>query len=285
MWGAGLYDEGEGRGLIESFGLPPGRFLLTKVGYALALFAVPGVPLALLFLARTPAYGPLIVWALLGGAVLLVMAILAKYAFYEEGERHALRHTLLLALTLGCILFLPLAPTLLAAGGWLARRAPAGASEAVFAAQASVDANPSSSIVQGFQPRPSSLEKSSEYRRSWPGRSVTWRTSEGSAPVSSTMRWVSTRGQSPPVPFIDALFAGTAPDGGLYIGDTPPEGSTYLGEAGKLGTVGDGLGEETALSSVLSSLLPPSLVPSLAEVPSQELEALRERAVKSGFVR
>jgi threonine synthase len=31
------------------------------------------------------------------------------------------------------------------------------------------------------------------------------------------MRWVSTRGASPPVPFIDALFAGTAPDGGLYM--------------------------------------------------------------------
>ena len=30
------------------------------------------------------------------------------------------------------------------------------------------------------------------------------------------MKWVSTRGASPPVPFIDALFAGTAPDGGLY---------------------------------------------------------------------
>ncbi len=31
------------------------------------------------------------------------------------------------------------------------------------------------------------------------------------------MNWVSTRGSSPPVPFIDALFAGTAPDGGLYM--------------------------------------------------------------------
>ena len=31
------------------------------------------------------------------------------------------------------------------------------------------------------------------------------------------MKWVSTRGASPPVPFIDALFAGTAPDGGLYM--------------------------------------------------------------------
>ena len=31
------------------------------------------------------------------------------------------------------------------------------------------------------------------------------------------MKWVSTRGASPAVPFIDALFAGTAPDGGLYF--------------------------------------------------------------------
>ena len=31
------------------------------------------------------------------------------------------------------------------------------------------------------------------------------------------MNWVSTRGASPPVPFVDALFAGTAPDGGLYM--------------------------------------------------------------------
>ena len=31
------------------------------------------------------------------------------------------------------------------------------------------------------------------------------------------MKWVSSRGASPPVPFIDALFAGTAPDGGLYM--------------------------------------------------------------------
>ena len=31
------------------------------------------------------------------------------------------------------------------------------------------------------------------------------------------MQWISTRRSSPPVPFIDALFAGTAPDGGLYM--------------------------------------------------------------------
>ena len=31
------------------------------------------------------------------------------------------------------------------------------------------------------------------------------------------MRWISTRGQAPPVTFRDALFAGLAPDGGLYM--------------------------------------------------------------------
>src|SRR5262245_5336668 len=36
------------------------------------------------------------------------------------------------------------------------------------------------------------------------------------------MKWVSTRGASPAVPFIDALFAGTAPDGGLYFPDRFP---------------------------------------------------------------
>src|SRR3954468_17675381 len=31
------------------------------------------------------------------------------------------------------------------------------------------------------------------------------------------MKWISSRGQSPQVSFVDALFAGTAPDGGLYV--------------------------------------------------------------------
>jgi threonine synthase len=46
------------------------------------------------------------------------------------------------------------------------------------------------------------------------------------------MLWISSRGASPPVPFIDALFAGTAPDGGLYmperIDPLPPESLTRL---------------------------------------------------------
>jgi threonine synthase len=31
------------------------------------------------------------------------------------------------------------------------------------------------------------------------------------------MKWISSRGQSPHVSFVDALFAGTTPDGGLYV--------------------------------------------------------------------
>jgi len=41
--------------------------------------------------------------------------------------------------------------------------------------------------------------------------------SSSQAAVVARTKWVSTRRASPPVPFIDALFAGTAPDGGLYF--------------------------------------------------------------------
>src|SRR3954463_9465181 len=34
------------------------------------------------------------------------------------------------------------------------------------------------------------------------------------------MQFVTTRGGSPPVPFTTALFAGLAPDGGLYVPET-----------------------------------------------------------------
>ncbi len=36
------------------------------------------------------------------------------------------------------------------------------------------------------------------------------------------MRYISTRGQSPPVSFLDAVLAGMAPDGGLYVPDEWP---------------------------------------------------------------
>lgn len=50
------------------------------------------------------------------------------------------------------------------------------------------------------------------------------------------MLWTSTRERSPRVPFIDALFAGTAPDGGLYVPERldplPPETLSSLDGAG-----------------------------------------------------
>lgn len=57
------------------------------------------------------------------------------------------------------------------------------------------------------------------------------------------MKWVSTRRSSPPVPFIDALFAGTAPDGGLYFPERfeplPPERRARIRDADivEVGTV------------------------------------------------
>ena len=36
------------------------------------------------------------------------------------------------------------------------------------------------------------------------------------------MRYISTRGQSPPVSFLDAVLAGMAPDGGLYVPESWP---------------------------------------------------------------
>lgn len=40
------------------------------------------------------------------------------------------------------------------------------------------------------------------------------------------MRYISTRGASPPVGFVDAVLAGLAPDGGLYVPETWPRFST-----------------------------------------------------------
>src|SRR5271154_2512366 len=36
------------------------------------------------------------------------------------------------------------------------------------------------------------------------------------------MHYVSTRGDSPPIGFLDAVLAGLAPDGGLYVPDVWP---------------------------------------------------------------
>jgi threonine synthase len=46
------------------------------------------------------------------------------------------------------------------------------------------------------------------------------------------MRYVSTRGQSPPVSFLDAVLAGMAPDGGLYVPEAWPNLGAWVREAG-----------------------------------------------------
>ncbi len=42
------------------------------------------------------------------------------------------------------------------------------------------------------------------------------------------MRYISTRGQAPPVSFLDAVLAGMAPDGGLYVPESWPKLETKL---------------------------------------------------------
>jgi threonine synthase len=59
------------------------------------------------------------------------------------------------------------------------------------------------------------------------------------------MKWVSTRGASPPITFVDALFAGTAPDGGLYMPerlDPLPPGMLEDLEGADIVTIGSRVG-------------------------------------------
>jgi threonine synthase len=76
------------------------------------------------------------------------------------------------------------------------------------------------------------------------------------------MKWVSTRGASPAVPFIDALFAGTAPDGGLYFPDRfdrlPAEDLAVLRHADivEIGTI---VGEHLLRGEISRAALEPLL--------------------------
>ena len=76
------------------------------------------------------------------------------------------------------------------------------------------------------------------------------------------MKWVSTRGASPAVPFIDALFAGTAPDGGLYFPDRfeslPAGDLARLRQAGivEIGTI---VGEHLLKGEITRDALEPLL--------------------------
>jgi threonine synthase len=64
------------------------------------------------------------------------------------------------------------------------------------------------------------------------------------------MKWISSRGNSPAVPFIDALFAGTAPDGGLYM----PEHLDPLSPA-QLESIRSANGDITRIGTIIGTHL------------------------------
>ncbi len=74
------------------------------------------------------------------------------------------------------------------------------------------------------------------------------------------MDWISSRGASPPVPFIDALFAGTAPDGGLYMPeriDPLPQESLRRVLAGDLVTIATVVGAHLLRGEITEAEMAP----------------------------
>src|SRR5688500_20203447 len=74
------------------------------------------------------------------------------------------------------------------------------------------------------------------------------------------MKWVSTRGASPPVPFSDALFAGTAPDGGLYMPerlDPLPPGTIEALRGADLVDIGTRIGAHLLRDEITEEALRP----------------------------
>ena len=80
------------------------------------------------------------------------------------------------------------------------------------------------------------------------------------------MNWVSTRGSSPPVPFIDALFAGTTPDGGLYMPEhldpLPPGALESLRHAGMV-EIGTQIGAHLLRDEITAEALRPLIAEAL----------------------
>jgi threonine synthase len=83
------------------------------------------------------------------------------------------------------------------------------------------------------------------------------------------MNWISTRGAAPAVPFIDALFAGTAPDGGLYFPerfDPLPRASLEAIRTADLAGIGTIVGEHLLKGEISEQALRP-LVESALDFP------------------
>ncbi|MEQ1757132.1 MAG: threonine synthase [Vicinamibacterales bacterium] len=80
------------------------------------------------------------------------------------------------------------------------------------------------------------------------------------------MKWISTRGAAPAVPFIDALFAGTAPDGGLYFPerfDPLPRAALEAIRANDLVGIGTIVGEHLLKGEITESVLYPLIAQAL----------------------
>src|SRR6187549_3629424 len=74
------------------------------------------------------------------------------------------------------------------------------------------------------------------------------------------MKWISTRGGSPPITFIDALFAGTAPDGGLYMPerlDPLPAGSVDRLRGADIVEIGTTVGSHILRDEITRAALQP----------------------------
>jgi threonine synthase len=84
------------------------------------------------------------------------------------------------------------------------------------------------------------------------------------------MTWVSTRRHAPPVPFIDALFAGTAPDGGLYmperlepLPDTRREAIRHAARSGNLVGIASQVGAHLLRDEITQAALRPLVAAAL----------------------
>jgi len=77
------------------------------------------------------------------------------------------------------------------------------------------------------------------------------------------MRYVSTRGRTPPMPFQDAVVTGLAPDGGLLLPESVPDVRAHLDDWRELGFV-----------DLAVALLPLFI----DDIPADDLEALTRRA-------
>jgi threonine synthase len=75
------------------------------------------------------------------------------------------------------------------------------------------------------------------------------------------MQWISSRGAAPPVPFIDALFAGTAPDGGLYMPERldplPADRLEAVHRAGSIVEIGTIVGAHLLRDEITPAALEP----------------------------